>query len=292
LVFLVTGASGEPRKQAVTSPADRIQSAAMPLPPILYEDDTLIVFDKPSGLAVAPDRRDGKGGNLMDQVHAARGRELASAHRLDTAASGVQVCVKTKPALDFVSGQFQSKTVVQKYSALVVLLDPERAMKVVAPVRAPAGGLPAEFTVDLALGEDSAHPGRMVVLRKRGGKPSQTEFRVREAFGKFASLECRPVTGRTHQIRLHLAAAGAPVLNDPLYGDPEERLLLSALKRRYKGRDEERPLIARLALHAGELTIVHPATKSPLTLTAPLPHEFAVALKYLRRYAVPGLAKR
>ena len=91
----------------------------------------------------------------------------------------------------------------------------------------------------------------MMVLRKHQGKPSQTEFRVREAFGKFAWLECRPLTGRTHQIRLHLAAAGAPVLNDPLYGDPEEKLLLSDLKRRYKGRDEERPLISRLALHAG-----------------------------------------
>ena len=103
--------------------------------------------------------------------------------------------------------------------------------------------------------------------------------------GRFAWLECRPLTGRAHQIRVHLAAAGAPVLNDVLYGHPEERLLLSNLKRRYKGRDEERPLIARLALHASELTVLHPETHQPLTIASPLPKEFTVALKYLEKFA-------
>ena len=83
-----------------------------------------------------------------------------------------------------------------------------------------------------------------------------------------------------------LAAAGAPVLNDPFYGDPEIKLLLSDLKSRYKGRAEERPLIARLALHASELTIKHPETREPFVLQAPLPNEFEVALKYLRKFAV------
>jgi 23S rRNA-/tRNA-specific pseudouridylate synthase len=108
---------------------------------------------------------------------------------------------------------------------------------------------------------------------------------VLERFGRFALLECRPLTGRTHQIRVHLAATGAPVLNDPFYGAPEIKLLLSEIKRRYKGRDEEKPLIARLALHASELTLKHPVTKEPVTLRAPLPHEFEVALKYLRKFA-------
>jgi 23S rRNA-/tRNA-specific pseudouridylate synthase len=130
------------------------------------------------------------------------------------------------------------------------------------------------------------------VVPERKGKASATEFRLLAAFGRFAWLECRPLTGRAHQIRVHLAAAGAPILNDVLYGHPEEKLLLSNLKRRYKGRDEERPLISRLALHAAELTILHPATREPFTLSSPLPHEFEVALKYLRRYAAPGGAKR
>jgi 23S rRNA-/tRNA-specific pseudouridylate synthase len=84
---------------------------------------------------------------------------------------------------------------------------------------------------------------------------------------------------------VHLAAAGAPILNDVFYGDPEVKLLLSGLKRGYKGREDEKPLIARLALHASALTVKHPSTKDPLTISAPLPHEFEVALKYLRKFA-------
>jgi len=258
----------------------------MPLPPIIFEDDSLIAFDKPSGLLIAPDRWDKKRENLMRMVHEKFGDHVANVHRLDADTSGLLLCAKTKPALDFLSGQFQSKTVEKKYLAMAVILEPERAMKVIAPVRSPDGGLPAEFSVDLALSEDELQPGRMRVHKKRGGKASLTTFRVLEAFGRFAWLECRPLTGRTHQIRVHLAAAGAPVLNDPFYGDPTELLLLSQLKKRYKGRDEEKPMIARLALHASELTIKHPVTREPFTLAAPTPHEFEVALKYLRKFAV------
>ncbi len=132
----------------------------------------------------------------------------------------------------------------------------------------------------------------MCIGKRRDGKPSATAFRVLESFGRLAWLECRPLTGRTHQIRVHLAALGAPVLNDALYGDPAERLFLSDLKRSYKGREEERPLIGRLALHASELGVTHPLTRAPLRLAAPLPREFEIALRNLRRYAPAGLAKR
>jgi 23S rRNA-/tRNA-specific pseudouridylate synthase len=258
-----------------------------PLPPVVFEDDAVIAFDKPGGLLVAPDRWDKGRENLMGLVHARLGRQVANVHRLDADTSGILLCAKTKPALDFLSGQFQAKRVDKTYLAMAVVLPAERAMKVAVPVRAAAGGLPAEFAVDLALGPDEAHPGRMRVFRRRGGKPSETRFRVLEAFGKFAWLECRPITGRTHQIRVHLAAAGAPVLNDRFYGDPDETLLLSDLKRRYKGREEERPLIGRLALHASALAFLHPMTREPVAVSAPLPHEFEVALKYLRKFS-PG----
>jgi len=256
----------------------------MPLPPIIHEDDTLLAFDKPSGLLVAPDRWDKQRENLMALVHARYGSGVANVHRLDADTSGVLLCAKTKPALDFLSGQFQGKTVEKIYHALVVVLPPEEAMKVVAPVRDEAGRLPDAFTVDLALGEDERQPGRMRVFKKRGGKSSATEFRTLERFGRFAFVECRPLTGRTHQLRVHLAAAGAPILNDRFYGVPEIELKLSDLKRGYKGRDEEKPLIARLALHASALVVKHPATRESVTLRAELPHEFAVALKCLRKY--------
>ena len=259
----------------------------MPLPPILLEDDAFIVFDKPSGLAVAAERGAPPGSGLLARIHAALGRNVAGAHRLDAETSGVFLCAKTKTALDALSGQFQAKTVRRKFLALAVILPPEEAMKVVDPVRAPEGGLPADFTVALALGPDPHQVGRMRVFRKRGGLPSVSEFTVLEPFGRFAWIECRPLTGRPHQVRLHLAAIGAPVLNDPIYGDPEAKLLLSELKRRYKGRDHERPLLGRLALHASELTFLHPDTREPVTVQAPLPPEFEIALKYLRKFP-PG----
>lgn len=256
----------------------------MPLPPILYEDESLLAFDKPSGLLVAPDRWDKSRENLMGSVHAARGHQVANVHRLDADTSGVLLCAKSKPALDFLSGQFQAKTARKRYHALVVVLPPEQAMKVVKPIRDEQGQLPDAFEVELALGPDELAPGRMRVFKRRGGKPSHTRVRTLERFGRFAWVECEPLTGRTHQLRVHLAAAGAPILGDAFYGVPEIRLLLSDLKRGYKGRAEEKPLIDRLALHASELTVVHPDSRAPITVQAPLPAPFEVGLKYLRRY--------
>ena len=242
------------------------------LPPVVYEDESLIAFDKPSGLLIAPDRWDKTKVNLMDLVHEKMGHGVANVHRIDADTSGLVLCAKTKPALDFLSGQFQSKTVKKVYEAITA-------------------GLPAadEFTVDLVLKEDDAKPGRMCVVKKHG-KASVTDFTVRARFPQpagrpaFAHVECRPQTGRTHQIRVHLAATGTPILNDPFYGN-DTMLLLSGLKRGYKGRDDERPLIARLALHAAGLTVNHPVTREPLALAAPRPHDFDVALKYLVKFA-------
>jgi 23S rRNA pseudouridine1911/1915/1917 synthase len=275
----------------------------MPLPPIIFEDDAIVAFDKPSGLLVAPDRWDKTRENLMGLVHAhpRYGHGVANVHRLDADTSGLLLCAKSKVALDFLTGQFQSKTVSKTYHAFVAVLPPEQAMKVIAPIRDAAGALPDAFTVEVALGEDERQPGRMRVFKGRGGKECVSEFRTLERFrgstrpprrgapiaaaAGYAFVECHPLTGRTHQLRVHLAAAGAPILNDPFYGTPDVTLRLSDLKRGYKGREDEKPLIGRLALHASELTLKHPATREPFTLRAPLPHEFEVALKYLRKFA-------
>ncbi|HEU5080236.1 MAG TPA: RluA family pseudouridine synthase [Opitutaceae bacterium] len=240
----------------------------MPLPPVIFEDDAMIAFDKPSGLLVAPDRWDKARENLMGLVHDKMGHGVANVHRLDADTSGILLCSKTKPALDFLSGQFQGKTVQKKYLALIA-------------------GAPTEdaFTIDLPLDDDERRPGKMRVVRK--GKPSVTEFQILERFGAFTWIECRPITGRTHQIRVHLATKGWPILNDVFYGNPETKLMLSNLKRGYKGRVDEKPLIQRLALHASELVVKHPVTREPVTIAAPLPKEFEVALKYLRKFSSP-----
>lgn len=246
----------------------------------------MLAFDKPNGLPVAADRTAPRRETLMEQVRARYGADVANVHRLDWAASGVLLCAKNKVALDFLSGQFQSKTADKRYLAMVTVLPVERAMPVMAVLRGADGGLPEQFTVDLPLVDDQRAPGRMRVGKGRGSRECTTGFRVLERFGRFVWLECQPVTGRQHQLRVHLAAVGAPLLNDPLYGDRTIKLLLSDLKRGYKGRDGEKPLLTRLALHAHELTVRHPLTREPVTLRAPLPEEFEIALKYLRKF--PG----
>lgn len=261
----------------------------MPIPPVIYEDDTLIAFDKPSGMLVAPDRWDKSRENLMGLVHEKMGHDVANVHRLDADTSGVLLCTKEKAALDFVSGQFQSKTVRKIYHAICAgtpepkLFEPPRREKDAPPVEL----APDEFFVDRDLVDDEANPGRMRTVRKHG-KASQTVFKVLERFAGFTFIECRPLTGRTHQLRVHLQYSGLPILNDPFYGDAAIELKLSRLKRGYKGRADEKPLIARLALHASRLTVRHPTTREPVTIEAPLPNEFEVALKYLRKFAATG----
>jgi RluA family pseudouridine synthase len=253
----------------------------MPIPPVIYEDETLIAFDKPSGMLVAPDRWDKKRENLMGLVHDKMGHEVANVHRLDADTSGILLCTKTKAALDFVSGQFQSKTVAKIYHAICVGLP---APELFEPNEEAPPLPPDAFFVDRDLIEDEANPGRMRTIRKKG-KASQTVVRVLERFQKFTFVECRPLTGRTHQLRVHLQFSGLPILNDPFYGDGATQLMLSQLKRGYKGRADEKPLITRLALHASQLTVKHPVTREPVTIQAPLPNEFEVALKYLRKFA-------
>lgn len=271
LYFVVDPTARSSFRDSICGGGRRFQTAGVPLPPVIFEDETLLAFDKPSGMLVAPDRWDKKRENLMGLVHDRLGHGVANVHRLDADTSGILLCAKTKPALDFLSGQFQSKTVQKKYLALVLGVPPEDI-----------------FTVDRPIKDDEHHPGRMRVVPK-AGKASVTEFIVLERFERFSWIECRPLTGRTHQLRVHLAASKYPILNDPFYGNLETKLLLSDLKRGYKGRTDEKPLLNRLALHASELTIKHPVTREPFTIQSELPNEFEVALKYLRKFG--GLKK-
>jgi len=262
---------------------------------VLYEDAALLALDKPGGVMVAPDTYDKQKPNLMSAVHRALGtpaawvRErhlnfLANVHRLDADTSGVLLLAKTREALRAVAKQFHDRTVGKGYLALVA-------------------GVPAEdeFAVEMQIGPHPARPW-LQTERRHGGKRTLTRFRVLERFrlpflrsqskgpslGAVALVQCEPETGRTHQIRVHLQHAGHPILGDALYGGgSRSTLLLSQLKPGYKphANEAERPLLGRLALHAERLVVVHPVSGTPLELVAPLPKDFQVALKYLRRFA-------
>lgn len=225
---------------------------------------------------------------LRDEVRDGTGEAVSAFYRLEAEVSGLVGFARTKPALDFLSGQFQGKTAEGAFDALVVIATPEEtAGGVVPPWRDEAGVVPDAGELVWPVDDDPARPGCLQVFKnkKRGGRPAETRVEVRERFGRFAWVRCWPTSGRSAQVRAHLAAAGLPIVNDADYGLPGVTLLLSGLKRGYKGRESERPLIGYLALHLTELTLRHAETREPFTVSAELPGDTVIALKYLRRFA-------
>lgn len=247
---------------------------------VLREDEAILALNKPGDLLTSPDRYDAERPNLMKLLHRdvergapwakSRGLDyLMNAHRLDFATSGVILLAKNKPALVELANQFGTEKPRKIYVALVRGLSAEN-----------------EFSTDASLGP---HPLQTGVVRVdvKNGKRSRTEFTVREKFTSAGCMlvECRPLTGRTHQIRAHLKHLRFPIIGDKVYGGPP--LLLSSLKTDYrlKPGQTERPLIADVALHAEQLTLAHPVTGAELKINAPWPKDLTVAVKYLRRYS-------
>jgi RluA family pseudouridine synthase len=246
--------------------------------PILYEDAHLLALNKPSGLLTSPDRFNRNLPSLMGLLHEAiaTGRPwtaeralgyLMNVHRLDAETSGVLLLARAKPAFVTLADLFSSHKPMQRHVALVQ-------------------GAPKEdrFVIEAKLAPD---PARRDIMRvdSRQGKAARTHFEVLERFAGWVLLRCEPIPCRTHQIRVHLCHAGLPLAGDALYGG--RPLRLSSLKPVYrlKPNHTERPLVGRAALHLEELTLPHPVTGAPLIIQAPWPKDFAVALKYLRRYA-------
>jgi RluA family pseudouridine synthase len=246
--------------------------------PVLFEDEHLLALNKPSHLLVAPDRYDPLRPNLIRLLHRdiarqapwARQRQLtylANAHRLDFETSGVILLAKDKSTLATLVSQFGAEKLTKTYLALVHGAPQQLAFKVDTPL-APHPFQPALMRVD-----------------EKQGKPAKTKFAVLERFAGYTLLQCQPLTGRTHQIRVHLQSLGLLLVGDSTYGGPA--LWLSHLKPNYRHKPDqsERPLLGRVGLHAEKLTLIHPALNQGLTIAAPLPKDLAVAMKYLRRFA-------
>lgn len=246
--------------------------------PVLFEDEHLLALDKPSGLQTSPDRHDLERPNLMRLLHdaIAAGKPwvterqltyLANAQRLDIETSGILLLAKSKAVLVALADLFGVEKPVQQYVALVQ-----------------GGPKEDRFEVNAKLGPHPLRDGMMRV-DPVGGKKSSTVFEVMERFSECTLMRCQPLTARKHQIRVHLQNSGLRVVGDELYGG--RPLLLSRLKKEYRlkpGR-EERPLLARVALHAEHLELPHPITGAAVKITAPWPKDLRVAVKYLREYS-------
>ena len=212
---------------------------------IIHYDQALIVVNKPAGLPVLPDGWDAQAPYLLDQLQQSFGR-LWVVHRLDKVTSGVMILARSAAAHRMLSIQFERHEAIKIYDAI-------------------ASGSPPwnEKVARHRLRVNVGHQHRTQVDH-RHGKSSETAFTVQTRWKAHTLIEARPLTGRSHQVRAHLAALGHPLLGDALYGAPPTAL------------------IGRPALHARSLGFRHPETSQPLTFTAPWADDFTRALSALK----------
>ncbi|MCC6572687.1 MAG: RluA family pseudouridine synthase [Planctomycetes bacterium] len=237
---------------------------------ILFEDDAIVVINKPPALACHPPRA-GSGGTLANALLFHFGKMSAPGtirpgivHRLDADTTGVIVCAKDESAHFKLARQFEQRTVEKEYRALVH-----------GEFKEDSGA------IDLPIERDPHHRERMRVGHGEDARPAVTNWSVIERFRGFTLLRCMPKTGRTHQIRVHLAHISRPVVADRHYS-AEKQLMLADLEVRVPAPGEA-PLIARQALHAAKLTFDHPVTGERVTFEALLPEDFQRALDAVRR---------
>ena len=221
---------------------------------ILYEDDDLLVIDKPAGLTVHP--APGHPSHTLVNAVLSHLSDIADdgdvarpgiVHRLDKDTSGVMLVAKNNIALANLSDQFKSRSVKKVYIALVKgILKPERGV------------------IDAPIGRDSGDRKKMAITGESRGRQARTNYRVLRYVGKNSLLEITPETGRTHQIRVHLAAIGYPVIGDATYG-------------------KKSAYLNRQFLHAHRLVFYLPSSGKFVEFESPLPEDLQQALKELDR---------
>jgi 23S rRNA pseudouridine1911/1915/1917 synthase len=227
---------------------------------VVYEDDTLLVVNKPAGLVVHPAAGTPSGTLANALAHhfqklpgSGTGARPGIVHRLDRDTSGLMVVAKTEEALENLSDQFRDRSVFKSYVALVhgrVLSDAGR--------------------IDQPLARDQTNRTRMAVVR--GGRNALTLYRVRRSFARFTLLDVELKTGRTHQIRVHLAWLKHPVVADETYGDGRDNSIQDP---RLRARVRH---LKRQFLHAEKLAFTHPKTKEFVKFQSPLPVELSELL--------------
>jgi 23S rRNA pseudouridine1911/1915/1917 synthase len=231
---------------------------------IIFDNDDLIVLQKPSGLLSIPDRQ-GKDISLK-KILQEHYTSIFTVHRLDRDTSGLIVFAKNEDSHQHLSQQFENREVRKIYNGLA-MGSPENK----------------SGSIDAPIAEHPVKKGLMVINRK--GKVALTDYTVLENFGSYAWMEFQIYTGRTHQIRVHMKNIGHPIACDPLYGDGKP-VLLSSIKSRYKlskKEEEERPILGRLGLHASQLAFTD-AHGSAYNFEAPLPKDLRATLNQLRSH--------
>ena len=229
---------------------------------VVFEDENLIVIDKPAGMVVHPAAGNLDGTLVNALLHHCAGRlsgiggvaRPGIVHRIDKDTSGLIVAAKTDRAHEGLSAQFARHSILRRYLAIVAGIPK-----------------PGEGKVDAPLGRSPANRQKMAIVAEGRGKRAVTHFRMLEPLRDAALVECRLETGRTHQVRVHMASIGHPLLGDPVYGriKTAHRELLKRLS------------FERQALHAAELGFVHPVSKENLSFKSAVPSDMQELLSAL-----------
>ncbi|GAB2782534.1 RluA family pseudouridine synthase [Rhabdobacter roseus] len=230
---------------------------------ILFENDDFLLVSKPPHLATLDERTADRGGSLL-RIAKEYLPDAQAAHRLDKETSGVLAFAKHPAAYRHLSMQFEHREVTKRYHAVAHGIHDLDSISVYLPI------LPLKN-------------GTAVKIDRAAGKIAETIFNTLKVYRGYTLVECIPVTGRMHQIRIHLSCLKAPIVNDPQYGG--EPIFLSTLKRKFnlKKDTEEQPLIQRVALHAHSLSFFL-MDGSPLRVEAPYPKDFEVLVKQLDKF--------
>lgn len=273
-VTFADGRVARPSSRVAAGDVLVMRREAQPEPPcprrfdILWRDDRAMVIDKPAGLPVHISAR--YYFNTLTRVIAETmpGEGWQICHRLDRETSGAMVLARGKQAAAALKGAFERKQARKRYLAVVT-------------------GRPADQIIDLPLGltgdRDALISIRMVV--RDDAPPARTEIEVLEVVGDMALVECRPITGRQHQIRAHLAAIGHPIVGDKLYAGGDE-IFAAACDGRLGDADRAALVLDRQALHAAAISVPHPdPERPPIEVEAPLAADIAELLASRRERA-------
>jgi len=237
--------------------------------PVVYRDEHIIVVNKPAGLVVHP-AHGNPGGTLVNAL-LGLGFELPAlggpsrpgiVHRLDKDTSGLMVVAGSEPAYRALVEAFKDKKVCKEYHAIV------------------DGNMgSSKKTIDAPIGRHPVMRQKMAVV-ERGGKPAITQLFVVDSYSHFDYIRVATVTGRTHQIRVHLSHVSHPLLGDPVYGGRRKAKRTAGVGTRVTY-EKLLKILTRHALHASRLSFLHPVTGAPLTFRAALPQDMRLVLELL-----------